>query len=54
MVITIVFIIIIIIFILRKKDSLIKEKKDTAKLVLDKTNLHFWIESKISIRMFLR
>ena len=53
MVITIVFIIIII-FILRKKDSLIKEKKDTAKLVLDKTNLHFWIESKISIRMFLR
>lgn len=52
MVIAIVFI--IIIFILKKKDSLIKEKKDTAKLVLDKTNLHFRVESKISIRMFLR
>ena len=39
MVIAIVFI--IIIFILEKKDSLIKQKKDTAKLVLDKTNLHF-------------
>ena len=41
MVIAIVFIIIIIIiFILKKKNSLIKGKKDTAKLISDKTNLH--------------
>jgi len=39
MVIAIVFI--IIIFILKKKNSLIKGKKDTAKLISDKTNLHF-------------
>lgn len=39
MVIAIVFI--IIIFISKKKNFLIKGKKDTAKLVLDKTNLYF-------------